>query len=168
MYVCYINIGYLILLASFTAFKLAHIIIKVQCLCVTNTIYIWAIPEKKKKNRWVEDMKFPGLLKSMWKFQGSIKKRNGISSGVHEKTCGISMGLHCFWHEFTRGVIHKILQNFHGVQAWGTRVKVTNLKIPGFFFPEKHMLNPLFFWNSPMLYFHNYFVCYIAILFVLM
>ena len=102
MYACYINIGYLILLASFTAFKLAHIINKVQCLCVTNTIYIGLF--QKKKNRWVEDMKFPGLLKSMWKFQGSIKKEMEFPVVFKKKTCGISMGLHCFWPMNLQGV----------------------------------------------------------------
>ena len=130
MYVCYINIGYLILLASFTAFKLAHIINKVQCLCVTNTIYIGLF--QKKKNRWVEDMKFPGLLKSMWKFQGSIKKEMEFPVVFKKKTWNFHGSSLFLTYEFTRGAIHKILQNFHGVQAWGARVKVTNLQIPGF------------------------------------
>ena len=73
MYACYINIGYLILLASFTAFKLAHIINKVQCLCVTNTIYI-GLFQKKKTGR-LRTWNFQGYWRACGNSRGQLKKK---------------------------------------------------------------------------------------------
>ena len=54
----------------------------------------WAIPEKIQTVT-IEDIKFLGVLKSMWKFQGSIEKEVGISGVFKQSSYGISMGL-CF------------------------------------------------------------------------
>ena len=42
---------------------------------------------------WFEDMEVPGLLKSIWKFQGSSKKGVKFSPNQKIKSQGISMGL---------------------------------------------------------------------------
>ena len=72
---------------------------------------------------WVEDMEFPVLLKSIWKFQGSSKKGVKFSSNQKIKSHGISMGLG-FWSWNFQGVQHNFveflrvklcfLQNFKG------------------------------------------------------
>ena len=72
---------------------------------------------RKNPNRGVRTWNFQGYsTKSMWKFQGSIKKRikrRGISRGVQEK---LIWNFHGFWC-FDLGVskrCHKILQNYQG------------------------------------------------------
>ena len=51
----------------------------------------------RKKNKGVEDMEFPGVLKkynSKWNFQGLIKNNvKFLRVAIKKKSCGISRGL---------------------------------------------------------------------------
>ena len=40
----------------------------------------------------VEDREFPGVLKRMWKLQGSIKKEAKFPGVFKKNSCGISLG----------------------------------------------------------------------------
>ena len=72
---------------------------------------------RKNPNRGgggVEDMEFPGLLKSIRKFQGSSKKGVKFSANQKIKSHGISMGLG-FWSWNFQGVQHNFVE-FLGVK----------------------------------------------------
>ena len=83
-------------------------------------------------------------LKKKWNFQGCSRKTDS----------GISLSLGFWRWNFQNGYRPHNLQNF---QRWKlvffriSKDKVTNLKIPGFFFIKVYPQPPLFgfFWNSP-------------------
>ena len=89
--------------------------------------------QKKKKN---EDMEFPGVLKSIWKFQGSSKKECNfhlIKNNHVEFPWDLVFGL-----GIPKGC-STILWNFWRWSFVFSRIskdKVTNLKIPGIFWKK--------------------------------
>ena len=47
---------------------------------------------RENPNEGVEDMEFPGVLKRMWKLQGSIKKEAKFPGVFKKNSCRISLG----------------------------------------------------------------------------
>ena len=82
---------------------------------------------KKNANGMVESMEFPGVLKKL-EFLGVFKK----------KSCAISMGSCFLILEFLRGVTQVcwISGRKKLVLSGISKIKVTNLKTPGFFFQK--------------------------------
>ena len=95
-------------------------------------------------------MEFPGVLKSIWKFQGSSKR---VEFSPNQKKNHVEFpwvlvsGL-----EIPKGC-STILWNFLGWNfgfSWISKDKMANLKIPEIFW-KKYVSNThlIFFWNSP-------------------
>ena len=108
-----------------------------------------------RKNPKNEDMEFPGVLKSIWKFQGSSKKECNFHL-IKKQSCGISHGSWFLVLEFPSVVVHTILWNFLRWSFVFSRIskdKVTNLKIPGSFWKKCVSTTPvwIFFWNSSIM-----------------
>ena len=88
---------------------------------------------------------FQGYLKNrMWKFQGSIKKEVEFLGVIEKNSWGISMDLgfwpwNCKWCQTKFCGISRCVWNF--VLSGIFIGKVTNLKISGFFFSKKYILN---------------------------
>ena len=100
-------------------------------------------------------MDFPGVLKSILKFQGSSKKECNFHL-IKKQSCGISHGSWFLVLEFPSVVVHTILWNFLRWSFVFSRIskdKVTNLKIPGIFWKKYVSTTPvwIFFWNSPII-----------------
>ena len=110
----------------------------------------WAIPKRKSQNK---DMEFPGVLKSLWKFQESSKKEYNfhlIKNNHVEFPWVLLFGL-----GIPKGC-STILWNFLRWSFVFSRIskdKVTNLKIPGIFWKKYVSTTPvwIFFWNSPII-----------------
>ena len=86
----------------------------------------------------------------MWKSQGLIKKEVEFPGVLMKKSCEFPWVL-----VFGKGC-HTILQNFQGRNFFFSgisKVKVTNLKIPGGFFRRVYPQPPCLyiFWNSPLI-----------------
>ena len=88
-----------------------------------------------RKNPKNEDMEFPGVLKSIWKFQESSKKECNFHL-IKKQSCGISMGL-AFWSWNSLGLWYDFVEypevKLCFLQNFKAKDKVTNLKIPGIF-----------------------------------
>ena len=110
----------------------------------------WAIPKRKSQNK---DMEFPGVLKSLWKFQESSKKEYNfhlIKNNHVEFPWVLLFGLGI---PKGRRTLLWIFLRWNFVSSRISKDKVTNLKIPEIFWKCMFQtpLPEFFFWNSPIM-----------------